>query len=99
MRKLAMIAVSVLSLSGPVSLATVAFAQDAMVSGEVKKVDAKAGKITLKHGPIANLDMDSMTMVFRVQEPAMLENLQPGDQVKFTADRVNGAITVTSIIK
>lgn len=93
MRKLALIAVSVLSLAGA------ALAQDAMVDGEVKKVDATAGKITLKHGPIANLDMDSMTMVFRVQDPALLENLQPGDKVKFTADRVNGAITVTTITK
>jgi len=93
MRKLALIAASVLSLAGA------ALAQDAMVDGEVKKVDATAGKITLKHGPIANLDMDSMTMVFRVQDPALLEDLQPGDKVKFTADRVNGAITVTTITK
>ena len=93
MRKLAIVVASILALAGP------ALAQDAMVSGEVKKVDANAGKITLKHGPIANLDMDSMTMVFRVQDPALLENLQPGDKVKFTADRVNGAITVTTITK
>ncbi len=93
MRKLAIVVASILALAGP------ALAQDAMVSGEVKKVDANAGKITLKHGPIANLDMDSMTMVFRVQDLALLENLQPGDKVKFTADRVNGAITVTTITK
>ena len=93
MRKLAIIVASILVLAGP------ALAQDAMVSGEVKKVDATAGKVTLKHGPIPNLDMESMTMVFRVQDPALLENLQPGDKVKFTADRVNGAITVTTITK
>ncbi len=93
MRKLAIIVASILVLAGP------ALAQDAMVSGEVKKVDTTAGKVTLKHGPIPNLDMDSMTMVFRVQDPALLENLQPGDKVKFTADRVNGAITVTTITK
>ena len=39
-------------------------------SGEVIKIDKSAGKITLKHGPIKNLDMDSMTMVFRVADPA-----------------------------
>ena len=93
MRKLAIIVASILVLAGR------AIAQDAMVIGEVKKVDATAGKVTLKHGPIPNLDMESMTMVFRVQDPALLENLQPGDKVKFTADRVNGAITVTTITK
>jgi Cu/Ag efflux protein CusF len=79
----------------------VAFAQAPTVNGEVKKVDETAGKITLKHGPIKNLDMeeDSMTMVFRVQEPAMLKSLKVGDKVKFDADRVNGQITVTAIQK
>ena len=33
--------------------------------GEVRKVDKAAGKITVKHGPIANLDMPGMTMVLR----------------------------------
>ena len=34
------------------------FAQDAMVNGEVKKVDETAKKITLKHGAIKNLGME-----------------------------------------
>jgi len=81
--------------------ASVAFAQAPTVIGEVKKVDETAGKITLKHGPIKSLDMeeDSMTMVFRVQDPAMLKSLKVGDKVKFDADRVNGQITVTAIQK
>jgi len=78
-----------------------AFAQDATVSGEVKKIDTAAGKITLKHGPIKKLDMeeDGMTMVFRVQDPGMLKSVKVGDKVKFDADRVNGQITVTAIQK
>lgn len=78
-----------------------AFAQLPTVNGEVKKIDEPAGKITLKHGPIKNLDMDEdgMTMVFRVQDPAMLKSLKVGDNVKFDADRVNGQITVTAIQK
>ena len=43
--------------------------------------------------------MDSMTMVFRVQDPAMLKQLKIKDMVKFTADRVDGQITVTKIQK
>jgi Cu(I)/Ag(I) efflux system protein CusF len=78
-----------------------AFAQDATVSGEVKKIDTAAAKITLKHGPIKKLDMDEngMTMVFRVQDPAMLKQVKVGDKVQFEADRVDGQITVTKIQK
>jgi Cu/Ag efflux protein CusF len=60
-----------------------------MVKGEVVKVDKAAGKVTLKHGPIKKLDMDSMTMVFRVAEPAMLDKVKAGDRIEFEADRVN----------
>jgi Cu(I)/Ag(I) efflux system protein CusF len=81
--------------------ASAAFSQPPTVNGEVKKIDEAAGKITLKHGPIKNLDMedDSMTMVFRIQDSAMLKSLKVGDKVKFDADRVNGQITVTAIQK
>ena len=86
--------IAALSLSGP------ALAQDApLVSGRVEKVDAGAGKITIDHGPIPNLNMDSMTMVFRAQDPAMLKQVKAGDKVQFSADRVNGQITVTKIQK
>lgn len=99
MRKLAILAASLAVLTTSVSVSSPIFAEATVVSGEVKKVDMSTGKITLKHGPITNLDMDSMTMVFRVQDPAMIEKLKPGDKVKFTAERVNGAITVTTIKK
>ncbi len=80
-------------------LALPAFADGDMVKGEVVKIDKPAGKITLKHGPIKKLDMDSMTMVFRVADPAMLDKVKAGDKIEFEADRVNGAITVTKIGK
>jgi Cu/Ag efflux protein CusF len=68
-----------------------------LVSGEVRRIDKEAGKITLKHDAIPNLDMTAMTMVFRVKDPAMLEKLKPGDKVQFKADNVRGAFTVTEI--
>ncbi|CKY53804.1 Uncharacterized conserved protein [Mycobacterium tuberculosis] len=40
-----------------------------------------------------------MTMVFRVQDPAMLKTVKVGDKVKFDADRVNGQATVTTLQK
>jgi Cu/Ag efflux protein CusF len=80
-------------------LATAAFAQATLppVEGEVRKVDTDAKKITLKHGDIPNLEMTGMTMVFRVSEPALLTKVKPGDKVRFTADKVDGALTVMSI--
>jgi Cu/Ag efflux protein CusF len=59
--------------------------------------DKSAGKVTIKHGPVANLDMPPMTMVFRVKDPAMLDQVKEGDKIKFNADRIDGALTVTAI--
>lgn len=82
------------------ALSTPALAQGApLVTGTVEKIDAAQGKLTLNHGKIPNLDMDAMTMVFRAQDPAMLAAVKPGDKVQFTAERVNGQITVTRIQK
>lgn len=67
------------------------------VDGEVRKVDKEQGKVTLRHGPIPNLEMGGMTMVFRVADSKMLDSVKEGDKVKFTADKVNGVFTVTSI--
>ena len=66
----------------------------AMTSGVVKKVDKGAGKVTIRHGPIENLGMPQMTMVFRVKDPAMLDRLKEGDEIRFVADKVDGAYTV-----
>lgn len=65
--------------------------------GEIRKVDKEQGKVTIKHGPIANLDMPGMTMVFKVSDPKALEKLKAGDTVKFSAEKVNGVLTVTAI--
>ena len=86
-------AVRAIALAAAIA-ATAAVAQTALVDGQVTKIDAEQGKITLRHAPIKNLDMDSMTMVFRMQDPGMLKGLKVGDKVKFEADRVNGQITV-----
>jgi len=69
----------------------------AMSEGEVRKVDKGAGKITLKHGPIPNIEMPPMTMVFLAADPAMLDRVKAGDKVRFTADKVGGQYTVTRI--
>ena len=99
MRKIALIALSVLTL-----LATTppqgAIAQREMYDGQVTKVDEPAQKITIRHGPIKKLGMEEgHTMVFRAQDVAMLKQVKAGDRIKFDADRVNGQFTVTKIQK
>ena len=80
--------------SGP---AQVTDAKAAMTDGEIKKIDKDAGKLTIKHGPIANLDMPGMTMVFRVIDSGMLDRVKPGEHVQFVVEKLNGALTVTRL--
>lgn len=68
-----------------------------MIDGEVRKVDMDTKKLTIKHGPMPSLDMPAMTMVFHVKDPAMLEKVKAGDKVKFQAEKLSGAFTVTGI--
>ena len=82
--------------------ASTASAKDAsacaeLADGEVRKVDKDNKKLTLKHGPLKNLDMPSMTMVFQVSDDTMLDKVQAGDKVRFKAEKIDGKITVTKI--
>lgn len=69
------------------------------VKGTITKVDEAAGKITIDHQAIPNLSMDPMTMVFKATDAALVKAAKPGDAVTFTADKVNGQLTVMSLEK
>jgi Cu(I)/Ag(I) efflux system protein CusF len=88
-------------VAAALTLIPAAFAEDAMVRGEVKKIDMAAGKITLKHGPIKSLGMDdaSMTMVFRVQDPAWLKQVKAGDKVQFEVGNDSAGLTISKLQK
>lgn len=79
--------------------AAAAAASSPMSQGEVRKVDAAQGKVTLRHGPLANLDMPPMTMVFTASDPKLLAGLKQGDKVRFLADKKDGTYLVTAIEK
>jgi Cu/Ag efflux protein CusF len=97
MKRLTIALAVVLALAGATPAAR---AQTALVDGLVTKIDGAAGKITIRHGPMKKFDMDDgMTMVFRVQDPAMLKAVKVGEKIKFDADRINGQFTVTRIEK
>jgi Cu(I)/Ag(I) efflux system periplasmic protein CusF len=70
-----------------------------MAEAEVRKVDKDAKKVTLKHGPIKNLDMPGMTMVFQVKDAALLDKLAAGDKIMFTAEQQQGAFVITAVEK
>lgn len=76
-----------------------AFADGSMVNGEVESIDVVDGTITLKHGPIKNLEMTAMTMALRVKDPSMLKTFKVGDQVQFEAERLAEGVTITMMNK
>ena len=65
-----------------------------MVDGVVKKIDKTAGKVTVSHGPLSNLKMPAMTMVFRVKDAAWLDRMQVDSTIRFQADSINGVLTI-----
>src|SRR4029079_13861790 len=96
-RRTPMKKLAILALGGALMLNAAAFPQ-ALTDGVVRKVDAAANKITIKHGPMKKFDMeDGMTMVYAVKDPALLTVVKPGDKVKFDAEHLNGQFIVTKI--
>ena len=83
-------------VAAPANGATAA-AKEAFADGEVKKVDKAAGKLTIKHGPVASIDMPPMTMVFRVKDAAMLDQVKAGDAIRFKAAKLDNGFTVTEL--
>jgi Cu/Ag efflux protein CusF len=72
-------------------------AAEELSEATVKKVDPAAGTVTLAHGPIANLGMPPMTMMFKAKDKAMLKKVKAGDKVRFRAEETGGAYTVVRI--
>ena len=77
----------------PANVASAAVPQS---EGEVRKVDLAQHKVTLRHGPLLNLDMPRMTMVFTATDKQLLQGLKVGDKVRFTAQSKDGTLVVTA---
>ena len=69
--------------------------QSDLSEGEITRWDPRTRKVTLRHGELKNLDMPPMTMVFRVNDANMLAPFQPGDKVRFRAERQDGGYFIT----
>ncbi|WP_454909468.1 copper-binding protein [Variovorax gossypii] len=68
-------------------------------SGQVKSIDWDQGKVLIAHGPIENLGMPSMTMLFRVSERSLLKNLNTGDKVQFKAEKNHGTLFIVEMVR
>jgi Cu(I)/Ag(I) efflux system periplasmic protein CusF len=77
--------------------AAVAGQETTMSDGEIKKVDKDTGRLTIKHGPLENLGMPGMTMVFGMKDASALEALKVGDKIKFVAEKLEGRYVVTQL--
>ena len=69
---------------------------------QVRRIDREAGKLTLRHETIVNLDMPPMTMVFQIRDAALLDKLSQlkvGDKIAFSAEQQQGAYVVTGAEK
>jgi Cu(I)/Ag(I) efflux system protein CusF len=84
-------------MSSMAPMAAASVAPGYMSEGEIKNVDKDAGKLTIKHGELKNLGMPGMTMVFHVKDPAVLTQVKVGDKIHFVAEKVNGALTVSTL--
>jgi Cu(I)/Ag(I) efflux system membrane fusion protein len=66
--------------------------------GTVDSVDAKAGTISLSHGPVPSLKWPAMTMEFKAANPSLLPALKPGAKVNFEfIERQPGEWVITSL--
>ena len=87
-----------LTLAAAIAVAAAGTAFSAeLTRGKVKKLDEKAGKVTIIHEELKNLDMPGMTMVFKIGEGVDAAKLKEGSDIEFSADRVNGKLTVTEV--
>jgi Cu/Ag efflux protein CusF len=68
-----------------------------LAAGQVVATNRAVGTITIRHQGIPELFMQTMTMVFRVSDKAMLEGLTPGDKIRFKVERDGRSYVVTRI--
>jgi len=73
------------------------FAQSGSAEGVVRKVDAAAGRVIIKHGDFKGIDMQAMTMAFNVRDKALLEGVRVQDSVRFSVERDGRDYVITGL--
>jgi Cu/Ag efflux protein CusF len=68
--------------------------ENSMTDGVVRRIDKVAGRVTVAHGPLVNLNMPPMVMAFRVKNLAWLEEMRVDGRIRFVADSIGGVLTI-----
>ena len=76
-----------------------ASAEQHATTGTVTAIDAAQRRITLAHEAVSSLQWPPMTMSFQVDDAAMIEALQVGDQVRFSFTQRGDAFVIGDISK
>jgi len=66
-------------------------------TGLVQQVDREKGVVTIKHGPMPELNMGAMTMTYTVKDGRQLANLKPLQKVDFDLAYDGKNYSITSI--
>lgn len=82
-------------MHGPIEVAQ-AETERTFTKGVVKKIKADAGKVTIIHEELTELDMPAMTMVFRAEDD-IISQMSEGQEIEFVAERVQGKLTVVRL--
>lgn len=80
-----------------VLLSGAALAQSASADGVVRKVDAEAGRVVIKHGEWTGMHMGAMTMAFKVRPVSLLDGLKVSDKVHFAIAQEGNDFVITAI--
>ncbi|KQP22717.1 copper-binding protein [Pseudorhodoferax sp. Leaf267] len=85
------------TIAAMLALAAITTNATELAEGEIRKVDKDNARLTIQHGPLKNLDMPGMTMVFGVRDEAVLDQVKAGEKVRFQAEKIDGRFVVTHI--
>lgn len=68
-----------------------------MAKGTVKKIDKKAGVVSLAHGPVKSMNWPPMSMGFKVRDKSLLDKLTEGSSVEFEFVQSGKDYVLTSV--
>jgi Cu(I)/Ag(I) efflux system protein CusF len=106
MRPFACALIGALTLAGAASaadmpamkgVAAVSAAKHGQGTGVIQAIDAKAGTLTIQHGPIPGVGWPAMTMTFKAKPAALLNGLKVGQTIGFDTTVRGSSAEVTAV--
>lgn len=82
---------------GPVRTAWAQPSPADWIAGTIVRIDAEAGRITLRHGGIGHLYLSAGETTLRYTEQRFINGRSAGDQVRFRADRIELELRLTGL--